>query len=104
MFLDEYIPPLLTVEQRTLAILQQIPFLIEFNARVLLLRDLCRSSIMNSTHGLGFSHRDFMADSAVVIRRTHLYEDAFEKLSPENGESLRFFIYIFLEESMFDID
>lgn len=82
-FLDEYLPPLLTVEQRSLAILQELPFLVEFNSRVLLLRDLCRSSIVPS--GFGLSHRDFMADSAVVIRRTHLYEDSFEKLSPENG-------------------
>lgn len=84
---DEYLPPLLTVEQRSLAILQELPFLVEFNSRVLLLRDLCRSSIMPS--GYGLNHRDFMADSAVVIRRTHLYEDAFEKLSPENEPDLK---------------
>lgn len=85
--LDEYLPPLLTVEQRSLAILQELPFLVEFNSRVLLLRDLCRSSINSMTNGLGFSHRDFMADSAIIIRRTHLYEDSFEKLSPENGKN-----------------
>ncbi|GLV39004.1 uncharacterized protein CBL_06003 [Carabus blaptoides fortunei] len=86
---DEYLPPLLTVEQRSLAILQELPFLVEFNSRVLLLRDLCRSSINSMTNGLGFSHRDFMADSAIIIRRTHLYEDSFEKLSPENEPNLK---------------
>lgn len=88
LFVDEHLPPLSTIEQRSLAIIQQLPFLIEFNVRVLLLRVLCRCSISDlDTMSLA---RDFTADSAIVIRRTHLYEDAFEKLSLENGVYLLF--------------
>lgn len=72
-----------TIEQRSLAILQQLPFLVEFNTRVLLLRELCRFSF-GDADGFPLS-RDFLADNSIVIRRTHLYEDAFEKLSLENG-------------------
>lgn len=88
VIVDEHLPPLSTIEQRSLAILQQLPFLIEFNTRVLLLRELCRYSF-GDADGYPLSH-DFMADNAIVIRRTHLYEDAFEKLSLENGISLKF--------------
>lgn len=32
----------------------------------------------------------------VTIRRTHIYEDAFEKLSPSNGKHLQFiYTYVF---------
>lgn len=80
---DEHLPPLSTIEQRSLAILQQLPFFIEFNTRVLLLRELCRHSLSDAD---GYSMSgEFMSDNTVVIRRTHLYEDAFEKLSLENG-------------------
>lgn len=82
---DEHLPPLSTIEQRSLAILQQLPFLIEFNVRVLLLRDLCRFSLGENAR----LHREFLSDNVVVIRRTHLYEDAFEKLSYANEVDLR---------------
>lgn len=81
---DEHLPPLSTIEQRSLAILQQLPFLIEFNTRVLLLRELCRHSL-NDADGYSMPG-EFMSNNTVVIRRTHLYEDAFEKLSLENGK------------------
>lgn len=84
---DEHLPPLSTIEQRSLAILQQLPFLIEFNTRVLLLRDLCRYSLGDSENPR--LHRDLLNDSTVVIRRTHLYEDAFDKLSRENESDMR---------------
>lgn len=54
--------------------------------RVILLRMLCRSSV-SDLDGMSLA-RDFTADSDIVIRRTHLYEDAFEKLSLENGAYL----------------
>ncbi|KAF5269313.1 hypothetical protein FQR65_LT02614 [Abscondita terminalis] len=82
---DEHLPPLSTIEQRSLAILQQLPFLIEFNVRVLLLRDLCRFSLGENAR----LHREFLSDNVVVIRRTHLYEDAFDKLSYANEVDLR---------------
>ncbi|KAB0798693.1 hypothetical protein PPYR_09686 [Photinus pyralis] len=82
---DEHLPPLSTIEQRSLAILQQLPFLIEFNVRILLLRELCRYSIGDNMR----LHRDFLSDSVITIRRRYLYEDAFEKLSYQNEIDLR---------------
>lgn len=84
MFVDEHLPPLSTIEQRSLAVIQQLPFLIRFNARVLLLRVLCMSAYVFDLESMQRAH-EFTADSVIVIRRTHLYEDAFEKLSHENG-------------------
>lgn len=81
---EEQLPPLSTIEQRSLAILEELPFLIPFNTRVLLLRDLCRYSFGD----IDFQsfHNDFYNDRFIVIRRTHLYEDAFEKISSKNGK------------------
>lgn len=79
---DEHLPPLSTIEQRSLAILQDLPFLISFNTRVLLLRELCRNSLGNEMQRM---RMEFAVDNVIVIRRTHLYEDAFEKLSQQNG-------------------
>ncbi|XP_044750713.1 ubiquitin-protein ligase E3C [Coccinella septempunctata] len=83
---DEHLPPLSTIEQRSLAILQDLPFLINFNTRVLLLRELCRNSLGNEMQRM---QMDFAVDNVIVIRRTHLYEDAFEKLSQQNESDLR---------------
>lgn len=93
-YADEHLPPLSTIEQRSLAILQELPFLIEFNTRVLLLRELCRYSLTDSD---GYSlSGEFMSDNTIVIRRTHLYEDAFEKLSLENGKLRTYFQFTVL--------
>lgn len=82
---DDHLPPLSTIEQRSLAILQQLPFLVEFNNRVLLLRHLCYYSLGSGDDRL---RRDFMTDNAIVVRRTHLYEDSFNKLSRRNESDL----------------
>ncbi|KAL3283640.1 hypothetical protein HHI36_006779 [Cryptolaemus montrouzieri] len=84
---DEHLPPLSTIEQRSLAILQELPFLVTFNTRVLLLRELCRFSL--SDNEFQRMHMEFMSDNVVVIRRTHLYEDAFDKLSKKNDSDLK---------------
>lgn len=84
---DEHLPPLSTIEQRSLAILQQLPFLIGFNNRVLLLRELCRFSL--SDNEFQRLHNEFLSDNVVVIRRSHLYEDAFEKLSKKNDSDFK---------------
>ncbi|RZC38508.1 ubiquitin-protein ligase E3C [Asbolus verrucosus] len=84
---DDHLPPLSTIEQRSLAVLQELPFLIGFNTRVLLLRDLCRNSLGDNDYQR--LHHEFLNDNLVVIRRTHLYEDAFEKLSVKTETDLR---------------
>lgn len=84
---DEHLPPLSTIEQRSLAILQELPFLVAFNTRVLLLRDLCRFSLGETDYQR--LHNEFMHDNTVVIRRTHLYEDAFEKISTKTESDLK---------------
>ncbi|KAK9869663.1 hypothetical protein WA026_003411 [Henosepilachna vigintioctopunctata] len=84
---DEHLPPLSTIEQRSLAILQELPFLVTFNTRVLLLRELCRFSL--SDNDFQRMHMEFLSDNLVVIRRTHLYEDAFDKLSTKNDYDLK---------------
>ncbi|CAH1175956.1 unnamed protein product [Phaedon cochleariae] len=84
---DEHMPPLSTIEQRSLAILAELPFLINFNTRVLLLRDLCRNSLGESNYQR--LHNEIMNDNVVVIRRTHLYEDAFDKISSKSDSDLK---------------
>lgn len=83
---DGHLPPLSTIEQRSLAVLKELPFLINFNTRVLLLRDLCRHSMGENDYQR--MQHDYMSE-VIVIRRTHLYEDAFEKLSTKNESDLR---------------
>lgn len=95
---DEHLPPLSTIEQRSLAILQELPFLIGFNTRVLLLRDWCRNSL--GENDFQRLHSEFLGDNLVVIRRTHLYEDAFEKLSVKNGNKW-FITYFYLTPELF---
>lgn len=62
----EQLPPLSTIEQRSLAILQELPFLIEFNTRVLLLRDLCRATVSDDVMRI---QREFPSDAVITIRR-----------------------------------
>jgi ubiquitin-protein ligase E3 C len=101
---EDHLPPLSTIEQRSLAILQELPFLIGFNTRVLLLRDWCRNSLGENDYQR--LHHEFLNDNLVVIRRTHLYEDAFEKLSVKNGSnyartlSSRVVTIVFLETDL----
>lgn len=83
---EDHLPPLSTVEIRSLAILQQLPFLIDFNTRVLLLRSLCYYSLTEDIR----LRQDFVPDSPISVRRTHLYEDAFDKLSQKNGKREKF--------------
>ncbi|XP_060526269.1 ubiquitin-protein ligase E3C [Cylas formicarius] len=79
---NEHLPPMSTIEQRSLAILQELPFLIPFNTRVLLLRDLCRYSVGENDYQR--IYHQLMNDNTIVIRRNYLYEDAFEKISTKS--------------------
>ncbi|XP_014356557.2 ubiquitin-protein ligase E3C [Papilio machaon] len=78
-------PPLTIKELRMLTILKEIPFVISFSTRVLifqtlLLREKSSNWLQNFNEGPSIN---------INIRRTHLYEDAFEKLSPENEPNLK---------------
>ncbi|KAJ8920591.1 hypothetical protein NQ315_004730 [Exocentrus adspersus] len=84
---EEHLPPLSTIEQRSLAILEELPFLIAFNTRVLLLRDLCRHSLGENDYQR--MHHELLNDNTIVIRRTHLYEDAFDKISTKSESDLK---------------
>ncbi|ENN81570.1 hypothetical protein YQE_02099, partial [Dendroctonus ponderosae] len=84
---DEHLPPLSTIEQRSLAILQELPFLVPFNTRVHLLRDLCRFSLGENEYQR--MHHDLLHDNTVVIRRNYLYEDSFEKISTKSESDLK---------------
>ncbi|CAH1133303.1 unnamed protein product [Ceutorhynchus assimilis] len=84
---DEHLPPLSTIEQRSLAILQELPFLVPFNTRVHLLRVLCRYSLgENDYHRM---HPELVHYSTVQIRRNYLYEDAFERISSKDESYLK---------------
>lgn len=84
---DEHLPPLSTIEQRSLAVLQELPFLVPFNNRVLLLRDRCRYSLGENEYQR--MHHELLNDNTIIIRRNYLYEDAFEKISAKSESDLK---------------
>ncbi|XP_029044161.1 ubiquitin-protein ligase E3C [Osmia bicornis bicornis] len=80
-------PPLSAKEVRTLTLLREIPFVVPFNDRVVVFQSLI---YRDKTEQQGeLTH--FMQGPSIQIsvRRNYLYEDAFEKLSPENEPELR---------------
>ena len=80
-------PPLTAKEVRTLTLLREIPFVVPFNNRVVAFQSLI---YRDKTEQQGeLTH--FMQGPSIQIsvRRNYLYEDAFEKLSPENEPELR---------------
>ncbi|XP_076671002.1 ubiquitin-protein ligase E3C [Andrena cerasifolii] len=80
-------PPLYAKEVRTLTLLREIPFVIPFNDRVVVFQSLI---YRDKTEQQGeLTH--FMQGPSIQIsvRRNYLYEDAFEKLSPENEPEMR---------------
>ncbi|XP_028139007.1 ubiquitin-protein ligase E3C [Diabrotica virgifera virgifera] len=84
---DDHLPPLSTIEQRSLAVLEELPFLVNFNTRFLLLRDLCRNSLGEDDYQR--LHHELMHENVVAIRRTHIYEDAFDKISQKSELDLK---------------
>ncbi|KAA3677891.1 ubiquitin-protein ligase E3 C, partial [Paragonimus westermani] len=84
-------------EVRQVLILKEMPFVIPFERRVRLFQllvDSSRASIRTPSYfGLSATsmseHTGQYPDVSVLVRRTHLYEDAFEKLSKENERSLQ---------------
>ncbi|CAG2116867.1 unnamed protein product [Medioppia subpectinata] len=86
--LEEHGPPLSTTEVRNVTILQEIPFVVSFLDRFKILQTLIS---IDRTQHRGESHVfNVMGPTIqVVIRRNYIYEDAFEKLSPENEPNLK---------------
>ncbi|XP_008557305.1 ubiquitin-protein ligase E3C [Microplitis demolitor] len=80
-------PPLSTKELRALTLLRTVPFIVPFNDRVMVLQSLIQKDRSDQQGEL--SH--FMQGPSIHIgvRRNYLYEDALDKLSPENEPELR---------------
>lgn len=86
--LEEHGPPLSTTEVRNVTILQEIPFVVSFHDRVKILQTLI--SIDRTQHRGDPNTFNIMGNTIqIVIRRNYIYEDAFEKLSPENEPNLK---------------
>ncbi|XP_069940779.1 ubiquitin-protein ligase E3C isoform X2 [Cherax quadricarinatus] len=79
-------PPLSITEQRRATILQELPFVIPFESRTQVFSTLVASNRSMSQMRADFNEGPMIS---VSIRRTHIYEDAFEKLSPSNEPNLR---------------
>lgn len=80
-------PPLSTKQLRSITILREIPFVVPFNKRFEVLQGLiatekfrCQGDTQGFLQG---------PQTHLNVRRTHLYEDSFDKLSPENEPNLR---------------
>ncbi|CAG4977925.1 unnamed protein product [Parnassius apollo] len=80
-------PPLTIKELRMLTILKEIPFVMSFSTRVLILQALLLRE--KSAHLYELSNFNEGPTININVRRTHLYEDAFEKLSPDNEPNLK---------------
>lgn len=80
-------PPLSTKEVRTMTILRELPFLVAFQERVLVFQSLVLKDKMEHQG----EHSHFLQGPSIqlAVRRNYLYEDAFDKLSPENEPELR---------------
>ena len=86
--LEEHGPPLSTSEVRNVTILQEIPFVVSFLDRFKILQTLIA---IDRTQQRGDPNTfNVMGNTIqIVIRRNYIYEDAFEKLSPENEPNLK---------------
>ncbi|EDW74671.1 uncharacterized protein Dwil_GK15782 [Drosophila willistoni] len=80
-------PPMSTKQMRSITILREIPFVVAFNKRVSILQGLVAANKMRVQGNL----QAFLQGPSIVItvRRSHLYEDAYDKLRPENEPDLR---------------
>lgn len=77
-------PPLSIKEIRSITILREIPFVVDFSKRVGILQGLVAADKLRMQGHL----QAFLQGPSITItvRRTHLYEDAYDKLRPENGK------------------
>ncbi|KAI5708771.1 hypothetical protein M8J76_002918 [Diaphorina citri] len=79
-------PPLSTKEIRTLTILHEVPFLVGFEERVLVFQRVVLRDKMTYQSRAAFLQGPQIQ---ISVRRNYIYEDAFDKLSPENQPELR---------------
>ncbi|KAF7706750.1 ubiquitin-protein ligase E3C isoform X2 [Silurus meridionalis] len=77
-------PPLSVSEERHLAILTELPFVVPFEERVKIFHRLIYAD-KREIQGDGA----FLDGINVTIRRNYIYEDAYDKLSPENEPDLK---------------
>lgn len=77
-------PPLSVSEERQLAILTELPFVVPFEERVKIFQRLIYAD-KQEVQGEG----PFLDGINVTIRRNYIYEDAYDKLSPENEPDLK---------------
>uniref|UniRef100_A0A182JPA3 Ubiquitin-protein ligase E3C n=1 Tax=Anopheles christyi TaxID=43041 RepID=A0A182JPA3_9DIPT len=80
-------PPLSTKQIRSIAILREIPFVVPFNTRVGVFQGLVTADKLRTQGDL----QGFLQGPSIhlTVRRSHLYEDAYDKLSPTNEPDLR---------------
>ena len=71
-----------TRDLRTLSILQEIPFVFSFTDRVKMWQQWIFSDKMQQQGESNFLRGPSIQ---VMIRRNYIYEDAFDKLSQDNG-------------------
>ncbi|MEE6467268.1 hypothetical protein FKM82_007184, partial [Ascaphus truei] len=76
--------PLSVSEERQLAILTELPFVVPFEERVKIFQRLIYAD-KQEVQGDG----PFLDGINVAIRRNYIYEDAYDKLSPENEPDLK---------------
>ncbi|KAG8138770.1 putative Ubiquitin-protein, partial [Naja naja] len=76
--------PLSVSEERQLAILTELPFVVPFEERVKIFQRLIYAD-KQEVQGEG----PFLDGINVTIRRNYIYEDAYDKLSPENEPDLK---------------
>ena len=81
-------PPLSIKQKRSITILKEIPFVVTFNTRVGILQGLLGADKLKSQGEV----QGFLQGPSIQIkvRRSHLYEDSFDKLSLDNEANLRF--------------
>lgn len=83
MFPESGGPPLSTKQIRSITILREIPFVVPFNTRVGILQGLLSADKLRAQG----DQQGFLQGPSIqlTVRRSHLYEDAFDKLRTENG-------------------
>ena len=84
-------PPLSPKEVRLATVLREMPYAISFSQRIRVFHDLVqRDKDEHQGEIVNFGQGEAIQ---AYIRRNFIYEDAFEKLSPENGETCLIVLY-----------
>ncbi|XP_053963123.1 ubiquitin-protein ligase E3C [Anastrepha ludens] len=80
-------PPMSTKQIRSITILREIPFVVPFSKRVGILQGLVAADKMR----VQGNYQAFLQGPSIIlkVRRSYLYEDAYDRLRPENEPDLR---------------